>query len=142
MNILLKLILTTTIIFALGISVIAKAEVAVIINPGNTATLSDSDIKRIFLGKMKSFPGGSSALPVNLKTSSETRKAFDKKALGKSASQIKAYWSKLVFSGKGNPPKEVADDAEAISLVAKNPAVIAYIDSSQVTDSVKVIGKF
>ena len=91
---------------------------------------------------MKSFPGGSTALPVNLSSSSEVRKTFDKKALGKSASQIKAYWSKLVFSGKGNPPKEVADDAETISLVAKNPAVIGYIDSSNVTDRVKVIGKF
>jgi len=142
MNKLFKLLLTISITFALGICNIARAEVAVIINSGNSATISDDDIKRIFLGKMKSFPDGSKVLPVNLKNSSDVRKAFDKKALGKSASQIKAYWSKLVFSGKGNLPKEAADDSEAIRLVAENPAVIAYIDASNVTASVKVIRKF
>ena len=119
-----------------------SAEIAVIVNPGNSSTISEKDIKRIFLGKEKKFSNGSSVIPINLASGSAARKAFETNVVGKSASKMKSYWAKLVFSGKGNPPKEVADAAEAISLVAANPAVIGYIDASKVTDSVKVIGKF
>lgn len=123
-------------------STIASAEIAVVVHPSNASALSNDDIKRIFLGKMKSFPGGSSAIPLNQNSSSGVRKSFDSSALGKSASQIKAYWSKLVFSGKGNPPKEVANDQEVINLVKDNPAIIGYVDSSNVTGDVKVVAKF
>ena len=119
-----------------------SAEVVVITNPSNSAALSESDVKRIFLGKMKSFPGGGTILPVNQSASSDVRKTFDKEALGKSSSQMKAYWSKLVFSGKGNPPKELANDAEVIKLVAENPAVIGYIDAANKTSDVKVVASY
>jgi len=59
--------------------------------------------------------------------------------LGRSSSQVSAYWSKLVFTGKGIPPKEVSNDAQVIDLVAKNPSVIGYIDKASVTDAVKEI---
>jgi hypothetical protein len=59
--------------------------------------------------------------------------------LGRSSSQVSAYWSKLVFTGKGIPPKEVADDAAVVDLVSKNPSVIGYIDKASVTDAVKVV---
>ena len=121
---------------------LAFAEVIVVVNKDNASALTNSDIKRIFLGKMKSYPSGGTILAVNHSANSDTRKTFDKAALGKSASQIKAYWSKLVFSGKGNPPKELPSDAEVIKLVSQNPAVIGYIDSASTSDSVKVVGSF
>jgi len=120
----------------------ADAEVSVVVHPSNASSISNDDIKRIFLGKMKKFPGGGSVIVINQSSSSDARKSFDSGALGKSANQIKAYWSKLVFSGKGNPPKEVANDQEVISLVKDNPAVIGYVDSASVTGDVKVIAKF
>ena len=62
--------------------------------------------------------------------------------LNKSGSQLKSYWSKLVFTGKGTPPKVVANDAEVISLISANPNLIGYIDAAAVTGTVKVIAKF
>ncbi|WP_299079200.1 phosphate ABC transporter substrate-binding protein [uncultured Paraglaciecola sp.] len=120
----------------------AFAEVAVVVNPSNAATLSNDDIKRLFLGKSKSFPGGASAEPVNLKGSQATRGDFEQKALGKSSNQMKAYWSKLLFSGKANPPKEVANDAEVINLIKGNPAAIGYVDAASVNADVKVVATF
>ena len=118
------------------------AEVSVIVNPSNASSLSDDDIKKIFLGKKKTFDDGSSILAVNLSSANPARAAFDEAALGKSASQIKAYWSKLVFSGKGEPPKEFSSDEEILKLVKENPAVIGYVDSAKVDASVKVVGKY
>ena len=120
----------------------AQAEVAVIIAADNGATASPAEISRMFLGKLKKFGDGSKVEVVYAKEGSATRSEFDKKALGKSPSQIKAYWSKLLFSGKGSPPKELGSDAEIKAKVAAGGGVIGYIDASAVDGTVKVIGTY
>ena len=134
-----SILITLSVVFS---SFTVVAEVAVIVNPNNASAISEKDIKRIYLGKKKKFANGSSVIPVNLSAGDSTREAFESNVVGKSASKMKAYWAKLVFSGKGNPPKEAANAAEVLSLVAENPAVIGYIDASKVTDAVKVVGTF
>lgn len=118
------------------------AEVAVIVGAANANSVAGSDVSRIFLGKLKKFGDGSSVTPVNLAAGSPVREAFEKNALGKSSSQIKAYWSKQVFSGKGKPPKELGSDADVINFVSSNPGAIGYVDAGSVNDSVKVIANF
>ena len=118
------------------------AEVAVIVNPANGNSLSDSDISRIYLGKSKSFGDGTSIEAVNQQPDAGVTEAFNEKVVKKSSSQLKAYWSKLVFTGKGTPPKELDSDEAVLDFVAKNPGAIGYIDASKVNDSVKVIGKY
>ena len=50
-----------------------------------------------------------------------------------------AAWSRLVFSGKATPPKEVGNSAEVKKLVSANPNTIGYIEKSAVDASVKVV---
>lgn len=121
---------------------VAQAEIAVVVHPSNAANLDASNLSRIFLGKMKSFPGGVQALPLNQAEGNAVTSEFNSKVLKKSGSQLKAYWSKLVFTGKGTPPKAVGSDAEVISLVSTNPNLIGYVDASAVTADVKVVAKF
>ncbi len=123
-------------------SQLVTAEVAVIVHPSNAAAVDQAEITRLFTGRGTSFSNGSKATPMNLAESAATRADFDSKVLGKSSSQMKAYWSKLVFTGKGTPPKEVADDAAMKAAVAADPTAIGYIDAAAVDASVKVIGKF
>jgi len=133
--------------FAIAVSFLAaaavQAEVAVIVSAGNANNALDQDtIARIFLGKVSSFPDGSQAIPVDQNEGSASREAFSDKVLGKSSSQLKAYWSRLIFTGKGTPPKESGSDADIKALVAKNPNLIGYVDTSVVDDSVKIVFKF
>ena len=118
------------------------ADYAVVVNKDNAATLSQKDISRIFLGKLKAFPDGGQAVPIIQTTGSDISKAFIEGVLKKRSSQYRSYWSKMVFTGKGNPPKEVADDAEAKELVSKNPSIIGIIKASAVDASVKVVLEF
>ncbi len=120
-------------------SSLAFAEVAVIVNTGNSSEISDNDIKRMFLGKNKKFSNGESVKAINLKSGNAVRGDFEKKALGKSGSQVKAYWSKLIFSGKAKPLKELTSDSEVLSFVSSTPNAIAYIDASKVDGSVKLV---
>ena len=129
----MKIHLTTGAFGVLLFCSVCSADVAVIVNPENTAVLSDSDISRLFLGK---------AVAINLKLGSNTRDEFETKALGKTSSQIKAYWSKQVFSGKGKPPPELVSDKDILSMVAADNNIIAYVDAASVDDTVKVVKIF
>jgi ABC-type phosphate transport system substrate-binding protein len=118
------------------------ADIAVIVHPSNSNAMDASAISRLFLGKSKKFPDGSVAIPLNQIEASSATGQFNSKALKKSSSQLKAYWSKLVFTGKGSPPKSVDNDGAVIELVASNPNIIGYVDANVITDNVKVLATF
>lgn len=132
----------TLCIAALLLSQLAFAEVAVIVHPSNNNALDEATVAKIFLGREKSFADGKSVVPVSLSETATASTAFNDTVLKKSSSQLKAYWSKLVFTGKGTPPKEITSDEEMIKLVATNPSLIGYVDASKVDASVKVALKF
>lgn len=130
---------TLLIISCLFLSNLAQAAIAVVVHPSNQTSLTQDDLVRLYTGKLSAFPDGASAIPVNLADSVPLRAEFDQKALGRSSSQVKAYWSKLVFTGKGTPPKEVASDSEVLELVASNPNLIGYVSAGAVSAKVKVL---
>lgn len=127
---------------ALGMASLTWAEVAVIVHPSaGFDSLTEDDVARLFLGKSKSFPAGAQAVPINQNEGSAARDKFNEAVCKKSASQYKAYWSQLVFTGKGTPPKDAGDDAAVKALIAANPNMIGYVDASTVDATVKVVFK-
>lgn len=135
---------TTAVLMGIALltSVAATAGTAVIVHPGNGNAMNEDDITRIFLGKKKTYPDGSEAIPVDQAEGSAERTSFVTTVLKKNDQQIKAYWAQLLFTGKGTPPKEVGTAADVKKLIAQNPALIGYIDSSQVDGTVKVVFEF
>jgi len=121
------------------ISFHSSAELVLIVHPSNGAVVDTKAAKRIFLGKEKKFSTGKEALPINQITASPSRASFDNDALGRSSTQVSSYWSKLVFTGKGIPPKEVDNDAAVLAIVASNENAIGYVDSASVSGAVKAI---
>jgi len=118
----------------------AFAQVAVIVNPKNPmASMTADQVSGIFLGKSNTLPSGGTAMPIDLPDSAATRELFYTKATGKSTAQVKAAWSRLVFSGKATPPKELGSSADVKKFVASNPDAIGYIEKSAVDSSVKVV---
>jgi hypothetical protein len=120
----------------------ATAEVAVIVNPANADTITKDDIQKIYLAKTKTFPGGKTAIPVDQAEGSAIRVEFVSKVIDKDEAQMKSYWSRLIFTGKGVPPKVLASDAEVKDLVSRNVDAIGFIDATSADGSVKVVGKF
>ena len=123
----------------LFISSVAMAEVAVIVHPSNSDAISQGDISKIYLGKIKKFPGGKQALPLDKSEGEALRVQFLDKVVKKSEQQMKSYWSRLIFTGKGAPPKQYFDDAEIIEVILEDDEAVGYIDSSSVTEGLKVI---
>lgn len=120
----------------------ASANIAVIVHPSNTSEISRGDLNRIFSGKLGTFSNGNAIVPINQIEGSPALMRFNDLVLKKNSAQIKAYWSKLVFTGKGTPPQELKNDEEVLAFVASNPNAIGYINPDKVNDSVKVIETF
>ena len=101
--------------------------------------MDKEQVANLFLGKSSSYPDGSAAVPIEQTDNSTAHEEFHKNVTEKSASQLKSYWSKMIFSGKGSAPKEVANNNELLKLVAANPTMIGYVDKNALDKSVKVI---
>lgn len=138
----MRIIMSVLFLTFLTIPHTCYAEVSIVVNTGNASTVSDKEFSRLFLGKLKKFSGGTAATPVNSKAGNLARTEFEKNIIKKSSSQIKAYWSKRIFSGKGKPPTEVDNDAAVLAFVASNVGAIGYVDSANVDGTVKVIKTF
>lgn len=118
----------------------AEAEVVVVVSSTSpVVSLKKSDISNIFLGKTSRFPDGGRAVPINQQEGSADRNEFYDLYTGKSAPQLKAHWSKMIFTGRGQPPQEVGNLDELKAALAKNKEIITYVDASMVADGMKVI---
>ncbi len=127
-------------VLAWTVSTPAHAALAIIVNPGNTmAGITAEQTADIFLGKVGVFPNGQRAMPVDQTAGSPARRKFYHSVVKKEGSDLKIYWSKLLFTGKGQPPNEIGDDAAVKSWVADNPEAIGYVDGKFVDKSVKVL---
>ena len=125
---------------SLSLSALAHADIVAVVSAKSSVTrLSTSQLADIFLGKVSRFPDGSLAVPVDLGDGCAERDQFYAKVAGKTPAQIKAYWSKIIFTGRGQPPKVVQNGSDMKEYVAANIDAIGYIDSMMVDDSVRVV---
>lgn len=112
----------------------ALAEVVVVVNAGSPIhAMTNDQVAQFFLGKSAAMT------PIDLPESSPLRAEFYKKVTDKEPAQVKALWSKLVFTGKATQPKEVATSADVKKAVAADPKAIAYMEKGAVDSTVKVV---
>jgi hypothetical protein len=102
-------------------------------------TLTKTQLADIFLGRVSRFPNGTQAIPIDQVEEAPARQEFYAKLAGLSAPQLKAYWSRIIFTGRGQPPPEVRNSAEMKKRVAANLAAIGYIEKSLVDDTVRIV---
>ena len=127
-------------VFLFATSLPAYADVVVVASLKSTvSSLTEEQASNVFLGKINSLPGSGKVIPLDQPNGSSIKDLFYQKITGKTAAQLKAYWSQQIFTGKGWPPKEVGDDTVVRNLVASNPSTVGYIDKSAVDSTVKVL---
>jgi ABC-type phosphate transport system substrate-binding protein len=118
----------------------AEAEVVAVVAANSPiASLTKNQVINIFLGKSNRFPDGSLAIPIDQKEGSIERNKFYANYANMSAAQLKGHWSKIIFTGRGQPPKEVANGSEVKKRIASNPNTIGYLEQDLVDDSMKVL---
>ncbi|MFN3790910.1 phosphate ABC transporter substrate-binding protein [Massilia sp.] len=118
----------------------ASAELVVIVSARNPVpALSPDQVAAIFLGQAGRFPGGLEVVALDQRLGSHEREQFYAQVTGKSPALLKAHWSKMVFTGRGQPPREAVDSASVRRMVADNPSMIGYIDRAALDASVRPV---
>lgn len=107
-------------------------QIVVIGNPA-AAPLSKDQVADLFLGKNQQLT------PVDQAEASAIYADFYKKATGRDVAQVKATWSRLVFTGKGQAPKQLPDSAAVKKAVAADPKAVGYVEKGAVDGSVKAL---
>ena len=118
----------------------ASADVVAVVSAKSAVqSLTSDQLADIFLGRVSRFPNGLLAVPIDLRDGSPERDEFYAKFTGKTPAQVKAYWSKIIFTGRGQPPKAVPTDLDVKKFLAANDTAIGYINSALLDDSVRAL---
>ena len=114
-----------------GVAAARAEEIVVIVNPA-AGPISKEQITDLYLAR------GSGWVLIDQLAGSAIYVEFYKKATGRDVAQIKAIWSRILFTGRGFPPKQLSDSTAVKKAVAADPKAVGYIEKSAVDASIKV----
>ena len=134
-----KLILAIAAALALPASAAADELVVVVSARSPVNALRQEQVADIFLGQIGRFPDGSEARALDQPLGSPLRNRFYARVASKSPALLKAHWSRMIFTGRGQPPKELPNSAAVRKMVADNPGAMGYIERSALDASVKPV---
>lgn len=115
-------------------------DIVVIVSSLNIVkTLTHDDVEAIFLGRVQQFPNEQRALPIDHAEGSAVRERFNMEVLGRTSAQVRTSWSRILFTGRGRPPRSVASSEDMLQAVASDVHAIGYIERRFVNASVVVV---
>ena len=130
-------------VFALLISSLtirSSADPVIVVHPSvNVSSLTQEEVKAIFLRTRLAWADGSKIVPVDQLARASVRVAFSKKVHGKSVHAVVSYWLQQVFSGRQIPPLELENDAAVITFVQTNRGAIGYVSDAASTAGLTVV---
>jgi len=139
MNIKLAIITGLALFLLFGMVSTASADVVIVANAeAGVDSIGKSDLEKIMLGKKKKWDNGTK-IKIAILKEGDTHESFTKDFTGKTASQFKSYWKKLVFTGEGIQPKSFKTEEDLVAYVAKTKGAVGYISSSTAADGVTTV---
>jgi ABC-type phosphate transport system substrate-binding protein len=108
------------------------ADLVVIGNPA-AAPLTREQLADIYLAR------SNARTPIDQRVDSTIYLEFYRKATGRDSAQIKAIWARILFTGRGVPPKQLTDSEAVKKAVAADPKAVGYIEKSAVDSSVRIV---
>lgn len=114
--------------------------VVIVSKDSSIDSISKKELSKIFLSKTKKLPNGQKALRVEINDEKIISK-FYKSVSNKNQKRLKKYWTKMIFTGRGLPPKKLSSIDEIKQFIQNNPNAISYIPIKNLTNNLKVIMK-
>ena len=128
-KIILGLALTTALLLPTE-PVAAQTDYQVVVNDSRTvSSMTKKEIAALFRKNVTKWDDGLKVQPVDQGPSRSVREAFTEAVHGKSVASIKAYWQKMIFSGRATPPPELNNNTEVLDFVRQNSGAIGYVSA-------------
>ncbi|WP_368087063.1 hypothetical protein [Halomonas sp. QHL1] len=134
------LILLVGIAFAATSATAREASLFLVAHPDVTTRWLNRDTTRaIFAMRQRTWPDGQAVRVFVLSNSNPVHARFTKEQLAVYPHQLQLAWDRMVFSGTGQSPDRVSDQAEMRERVATTPGAIGYLEGEYLDDSVQVV---
>jgi hypothetical protein len=125
---------------SLLLAVAAHADVLVVTSAASPlSSLSSDQIQQVFTGKLHEIQG-QALTPLDLPEDNATRSDFYKQVTGRDTRQMRAYWTQLIFTGRGAPPRTVTQ-SDLLSKLKANANFVGYLPASADISGLKVLAK-
>ncbi len=124
---------------ALLASPVAAEVVVVVAQDSPIEALTTQQLADIYLGRRDHLVSGQAVEPIDQTEHSQAYSGFYTEYLDRTPAQIKAYWSKLVFTGRGRPPRAARGGRTVADWVARNPRAVGYLDRALVDRRLRVV---
>lgn len=110
----------------------ATGTLAVVVNARcGVAVMTRNEVINVFFGRYRQFFNGREAQPVDLADNDPVRGQFYRRLVGKDLSEVNAYWSRQIFSGRLQALPRVATPEDVIKWIAAHPCGIGFIEQSK-----------
>lgn len=135
----MKQLMLTLLLFHASVSL---AEIAVVVPVDSPIQeLTKQQVSNLFLSRTNRLADGKKAVLIETRNQ-KLRQEFYSQISNKTPGQLKSYWTTMIFTGKGRPPKSFASKQEVIDFMKHNTATVTYLDSSEITSDMKVVLRF
>lgn len=112
----------------------------VIVNNANpVASLSTTELRRIFMKQSRMWPNGEPMVPVDWDSTHYLRAIFSKDVLSRSVREMQEYWVQQSMTQGLTPPSTQRSARAVLRFVASVPGAISYVPPSEVDETVRVV---
>ena len=117
---------------ALGVEVIVNASV-----PERPYTVND--LRAIFAMQRQTWSTGEKIHVFVFADNDPVHREFTKTQLNMFPHQFRRIWDRLLFSGTGQPPRQVSSPDEMIEKISATPNSIGYVRSAPKNDNIRIM---
>ena len=103
--------------------------------------LDRAGLAAIFSMTRRSWGDGLSAVPFNYAPDNPLRRTFDSAVLGLAPAEVARFWIDQRIRGYGHPPRQVADPAIVVRLIANLKGSIGYVPAGTADKSVRIVAR-
>lgn len=103
------------------------------------AKLSRDEAEQLYLGRRTTLNNGTQVTLLDL-PAGELRDRFYQYLTGKNPNQIRAHWSRQVFTGRALPPREIGSNNDLATMLDRGSETIGYLaEGSQDSSKLRVL---
>jgi len=119
----------------------AADDCVIIVNKANPLdSMSEADVRKLFLGEKAAWPDGTKAIPITPTSDKPEYGPAIKKTTGMSGADLKRYFIQLSFLGKAvSPPKTLDSSASIAKFVSASRGAISCVPAADAGPTVKIL---
>lgn len=120
----------------------ARADLVVIVNAHSPVqALTKDEVSRIYLKKLQNLPllNNFEVYPIGQGARPATYEFFYTSITEKNNTQWRAYWARMMFTGRDKPPIDGLNNEGVKALVAQSPSAVGFIDEAAMDDRYRVV---